>query len=56
VPVVCFTELVQIGLWAIWAEQHAVHSISAQTNQEGIKCKGKSAVETLCIIFMLQQN
>ena len=25
-PVVCFDELVETGLWAVWAEQHAVYT------------------------------
>ena len=38
-PVACFTKLVETGLWAIWVRgQCTVHSISAQTSQEAIKC------------------
>ena len=39
VHVACFTGLVKTRLWAVLAEQPtcAVHSISAQTSQEGIE-------------------
>ena len=40
-PGVCFAKLVKTGLWAIWAEQHAlctVHLIFIYASQEGIKC------------------
>ena len=26
VPAVCFAELVQTGLWVVWAEQHALYT------------------------------
>ena len=40
--IVCFAELVETGLWAVWAKQHATStlnpSIYIQTIQEEIDC------------------
>ena len=51
-PVVCFDELVETGLpfmGLLGKTTFTVHSISAQTSQEGIKCtKTKELLRAFC--------
>ena len=54
---VCFAKLVKTGLWAVWAEHHAlctVHFIFIHASQEGIKCtKAKEQLRSYCLIYIL---